>query len=153
MRFLISGYLSKFELDQVYYAAAFFVRCLFPKQIVKHIVYNIVVNNSMENLGTCEVIDYNEREKPRSFKIILNRKKHDSFEEFLQTLAHEIVHSKQYAYSNLSEYHDKWKKQSIDSENMDYDDLPWEVEAKCYESFLFQAFKHINKCKHYTVGQ
>jgi hypothetical protein len=64
---------------------------------------------------------------------------------FAQTLAHEMVHVKQYAKGEMVHYsrdfHSmKWQKQRINTLELDYWDLPWEIEAHGREQGLFYQF-------------
>jgi hypothetical protein len=81
-------------------------------------------------LGDCEWIDDNKR--PREFVIRLyagpNRKR------TLKTLAHEMVHVKQFARSEMYDHVQNidlvtWKGQRVDSNQVSYEDQPWEKEA------------------------
>ena len=60
----------------------------------------------------------------------------------LETVAHEMVHVKQYArremndWSYMEDKYYKWKNQMVPA-NTDYWDLPWEIEANGREIGLF----------------
>ena len=81
------------------------------------------------------------RVSPRNFKIEINYTQ--GLRRMLETVAHEMVHVKQYArnetndwaYYNGKEFY-KWKDKYV-SENTDYWDLPWEIEANGMEVGLF----------------
>jgi len=68
-----------------------------------------------------------------------------SREEILMTLAHEMVHAKQYLKGELKSLNDlniKWKKTVIeDVTKQNYYDLPWEQEADELEPIVY------NNCK------
>ncbi len=58
----------------------------------------------------------------------------------LETIAHEMVHVKQYVRGELVDnpvYHSSWKGESVDCNKVSYWDLPWEVEAHGREVGLF----------------
>jgi hypothetical protein len=59
----------------------------------------------------------------------------------IQTLAHEMVHLKQFAMGELNDEHTKWKSVPIDSNKLEYHDLPWEVEASSLEYILFSMYQ------------
>jgi len=59
------------------------------------------------------------------------------------SLAHEMVHVKQFARKELSilngDYCAKWKGVKF-SDDVEYEDMPWEIEANNFESQLTPAF-------------
>ena len=57
-----------------------------------------------------------------------------SFEDQMQTLAHEMVHAKQFLRKELDG--NLWKKRNYD--NVEYDDQPWEKEANRLEERLYK---------------
>jgi hypothetical protein len=128
-------------------------------------------------MGNCTILDYNLSGKPRHFEIRLKffRKK----EKMISTLAHELVHLKQFAKLELNDSLNKWKGFPVEEEKISYHDLPWEVEAYCIEEvlmrqylqykdwilivslnenndgifiILFHRFDHVLRC-HYVIGQ
>ena len=56
------------------------------------------------------------------------------FEDQMQTLAHEMVHAKQFLRKELDG--NLWKKRNYD--NVEYDDQPWEKEANKMEKRLYK---------------
>ncbi len=66
----------------------------------------------------------------------------------LCSLAHEMVHVKQFARKELTilngNYCAKWKGVKF-SEDSDYEEMPWELEADKYELELSEKFFKINK--------
>lgn len=66
----------------------------------------------------------------------------------LRTLAHEIVHVRQYARKELIDMcngkYQKWKGSLISEDDIGYHDLPWEQEAAKIEKELFEQWKTIN---------
>lgn len=59
----------------------------------------------------------------------------------LETVAHEIVHVKQWATGEMKEtknnFITKFRKHKVNSQKIDYWDLPWEIEALGREEGLF----------------
>ena len=51
-----------------------------------------------------------------------------------------MVHIKQYAHGELDETLMSWKGKRVDSNNLDYYDHPWEIEAHGLEVSLFSKF-------------
>ena len=117
-------------------ACVFFADYLFSRKLEKHIVVEFVLRTGFKDHGECEVIEYNSQNKPRGFKIRLRKKK--SLKSTIRTVAHELVHVKQFAKGELSEYHDKW--QGVDHSQTDYYNLPWEIEARTLEHILFDKY-------------
>lgn len=64
-------------------------------------------------------------------------------DQTIETLAHEMIHVKQYAKRELREKPNgqmMWKKQPFDKKGVDYIDLPWEVEAYANERELYESY-------------
>lgn len=85
--------------------------------------------------------------KPRRFRIVINANLGPR--SLLESLAHEMVHVKQYAKGELKDYvyskHVKWcgVKMLYDEEDDDqYYDSPWEIEAYGRQVGLYSGFKH-----------
>jgi len=126
--------LRKLELRR---AAQFFTERLFNRQLRKHLTFSIRVRTSMKDYGECTVMDFNDQNKPRWFDIELKR---GGRRIMLTTLAHEMVHAKQFAYLELDDNLTMWRGKAIDSDDVAYFDLPWEVEANCLEAILYNEY-------------
>ena len=125
-------------------ATKFYAKELLTKKMCKNIFLEIVIKNNIEDLGNCCITYYNDWYKAREFEIQLRKKK--SLKNILLTLAHEMVHVKQFAKGELNSDHTKWKGENIDVNNINYFDLPWEVEASSYEYMLYTLYQeHRNK--------
>jgi len=92
-------------------------------------------------MGDCEWIDDNRR--PKEFLVRLyagpNRKR------TLKTLAHELIHVKQFAKRELYDHVinpdlSTWKGQRINSSEVDYSLHPWEQEAYAMEISLLNRW-------------
>ncbi len=81
---------------------------------------------------------------PKQFEISLC-KGVKNFRKILQTLAHEMVHVKQFAkgeiYNHKYRRTFKWGKRHFNIDKEDYWDLPWEIEAYGRELGLYIKFK------------
>ena len=117
-------------------AALFYASQLMTPKMLENIFVRIKFDPKLDALGYAGVIDYNESNKPREFEIEINpiTGSHD----ILETLAHEMVHVKQYAYGETNEYGTRWRGQRI--KNLDYYDEPWEIEAYGMSTGLFSKF-------------
>jgi hypothetical protein len=120
-------------------AVNFFSDHLFSPKLSKHIVIELELKNYFKDHGDCEVIEYNSQRKARTFKIRLRNKK--SHKSLIKTLAHEMVHVKQFALGEMSEFHDRWRD-GVDHKDTSYYDLPWEIEARTMEHVLYDKYKN-----------
>ena len=102
-------------------------------------------------LGDCEILDYTERLRfPREFKINIDNVQ--SLRLQLRTLAHEMVHVKQFALNELYDYsikpdHTRWRDDIFDVKAIKYKDQPWEVEAYGMEVGLVREFLKEHKIR------
>lgn len=124
-------------------AAKFYTKELLTKKMYKHVFLEIVIKNNIKDLGNCCITFYNDWYKAREFEIELKTTR--SRKKMLQTLAHEIVHLKQFAKGELNSANDKWRGQSIDCDVVSYHDLPWEVEASSLEYILYAMYEDYKK--------
>jgi len=90
----------------------------------------------------------NDWYRPRDFHIEVNTDQ--KLEELFTTLAHEMVHVKQFARGEMRDvfYPAKrtmWFKESVSRDKTDYWDLPWEIEAHGRERGLFVRFVEAKK--------
>ena len=108
-----------------------------------------------DNAGEASLAEDANRYRPRSFKIVLDhhRMERDDYDrvrtdtewghEILKTLAHELVHVKQYVLGELT-WRDRgmsWKGVHHDPDNLlEYFDLPYEIEAYGRERGLLVSF-------------
>ena len=120
-------------------AVNFFSDQLFSTKLCKNIVIELELKSNFKDHGDCEVLEYNSQRKPRSFKIRLRKKK--SHKSLIKTLAHELVHVKQFALGEMSEFHDRWRD-GVDHKDTEYFDLPWEIEARMMEHVLYDKYKN-----------
>ena len=81
-------------------------------------------------LGYCLELDTN-----REFEIEVDRTQ--SLRKLLETVAHEMVHVKQYARRELHPSTDTWLGKTYNPKKVSYWDLPWEIEAHGREVGLF----------------
>lgn len=83
------------------------------------------IKKNLGTLGNCMFLD--DDIHPREFEIEVSSKQ--CLRQLLTTVAHEMVHVKQYARNEIN--HKSVK------EDTDYFDLPWEIEAHGREMGLF----------------
>lgn len=132
----------KFKKEMVR-ASVFFLESLVSKRLMNHVSLDIEVKNRSHIEdgadGYCEVTGYNTSNKPREFTIQIA--KHKSKRYMLMTLAHEIVHLKQYALGELDENTNAWKGKRYNPRS--YWNTPWEIEAYGRERGLY--FEYCSK--------
>jgi hypothetical protein len=113
---------------------------LFSKEISDSIELDIEFSRTLfKEDGLLGEIDFDDRShKPKEFSITVDCT--GPKRRIMETIAHEMVHLKQYAVGELQDYDTpgktKWKKRMIDPKT-NYWDLPWEVEAHGKELGLF----------------
>jgi hypothetical protein len=117
-------------------AARFFAAQLMDPRMVRNIEIDLEIVNKLDVQGEC--ISEDDCKNPRYFTIRLRKQKLD---EMVKTLAHEMVHVKQYAKNELSKqmrlsrgglgvgskWHGEWWNPKAKED--DYWDSPWEIEA------------------------
>ena len=92
-------------------------------------------------LGYCLELDTN-----REFEIEIDRTQ--PLRLLLETVAHEMVHVKQYARRELHPSTDKWMGKTYNPKKVSYWDLPWEIEAHGRETGLF-----VRWCEQNNLGK
>ena len=103
-------------------------------------------------LGEIDFYDNNHR--PKEFTMTVD--KTVSKRRIMETIAHEMVHVKQYAKGELVDLSrcgsTKWQNEVINKDT-NYWDLPWEVEAHGKELGLFIRWAEDNKLGKYAWTQ
>lgn len=77
----------------------------------------------------------------RQFEILVDSKQ--SYDDFVSTILHEMVHVKQYIKGELKEaaqFASIWKKKKYERDH-EYHDRPWEIEAYALEKVLLEQWK------------
>lgn len=132
---IVKGRISKTHAAAIEY----FASQLFSPQLKSHIVVSLAFKKNMSVLGYTEVEDYNSKGVPREFILEINRKQ--SEKEILKTIAHEMVHCKQYAYGQIDEQGTRWLSRKMDHDSLPYSKRPWEIEAYAIGDKLYEEFK------------
>ena len=86
--------------------------------------------------GWCTVQDCDHR--PRAFEIELHNRM--DVKLYTKTLLHELWHVYQHVKGNLKDKGSKRFWKGIDHSLVDYDDQPWEQEARKMEVILFKDY-------------
>lgn len=114
-----------------------FASMLLTPQLKRHIIIHVVFRKKMRYLGLTTVEDYNVVGKPREF--IIEIKRNQSEVETIKTLAHEMVHVRQFARGELNEEGTLWQGRSI-TRDLDYHEQPWEIEAHDLTEILYEEY-------------
>jgi len=125
-------------------ASHFYERLLFKRKLPSLSIRVELINKlteKEETIGDC--IWEDSRTRPREFTIRLDS--HGCLTKLLETLAHEMVHVKQFALGEMRDSKDNfdivtWFGEEIDSGKSDYYDHPWEIEAYGREKGLFVRY-------------
>ena len=106
----------------------FCIKTLMPR--MKTLDITVKLTSPDGAYGYCLELDDN-----RSFEIEVDRRLR--LRTLLETVAHEMVHVKQYARRELHPVHDTWCGKTYNPKKVSYWDLPWEIEAHGREVGLF----------------
>ena len=134
MKYCISKNLSKRQEK----AFEFFLGEIFSYQMQKNLKIRICFRKNTDVLGLTIVDDYNFSGAPRYFTIEVDRNQTE--DEKIRTIAHELIHVKQYVKKELNEEMNRWKGQKVNPEKIPYLEQPWEIEANDSGDFLFNEF-------------
>ena len=106
----------------------FCIKTLMPR--MKTLDITVKLKNPKGAMGYCLELDDN-----RTFEIEADKKLR--LRKLLETIAHEMVHVKQYARRELHPVHNTWCGKTYNPKKVSYWDLPWEIEAHGREVGLF----------------
>lgn len=125
------------------YIINLFGEVLLGKRLSKNITVKLIFEDS-EDWGMCGPTDYEFDSVHREFEIFINPRL--TFKNQIKTIAHEMVHLKQFARGELKQYANedfKWLGKRI---KIDYDTIneaskkPWEKEAMLSEEYLYNYY-------------
>jgi hypothetical protein len=120
-------------------AASFFAEELIPNTRIRNNCYTVIVfNPEITEYGYAEIKGYNTLKKARDFIIEIHPG--IGVRNIFETLAHEMVHVKQYVEGELDDTMTTWRGKKIKSDNIEYWYQPWEVEALGLEAGLLTKF-------------
>ena len=125
---------------------------LFPRMRTLYLNVHIRNFGDDDSCGYCVPTEPGSR--PREFDIELNRNLR--LRTLLETVGHEMVHVKQYArgelYVGARNAKHRWQGKWM-SENVNYWDHPWEIEAHGREAGLFIQYAEQNNLGRYKWTQ
>jgi len=142
MQIVVTGTNTKISEDELIFAVNVMSKQLMSGQLLKHLFIDIIFGPISKFHGLCDTNENNSG-KFRDFDIYIRNSM--SRKNQLCTLAHELVHVKQYATGELNPYiknkkHLQWKKSMVDLDSVNYWDLPWEIEAHGKEPALYNHY-------------
>jgi len=122
-------------------AISIFADFLFTAQLSRYIYIKVSYRKLTDYWGMTLIEDYNRRGLPRNFTLHI---KNDLCEkETIKTIAHEMVHVKQYAYLELNESMTMWQGKYIDINKIKYSNFPWEIEAFHLSNILMENYNEV----------
>lgn len=144
MKIYIRGANDKLSKNALRYAAQYFAHLLMGKRLSRAITLTIINKHAIKGfLGTAIPVDENA-DMPREFEIEIDATK--GIRTQLLTLAHEMVHVKQYARLEMrdlvSRPATRWQDKYIEEGSLSYWDEPWEIEAFGRERGLYVRFRN-----------
>ena len=142
MKFRIRG-VKNLELKrEIQKALRFFARELGLLEY-EDVTVNIKAKKKIDALGYCSIKYYDDDDTICS--ILMEVQAEQDRDEMISTIAHEMVHVKQYVTGELTEDLCMWKGHEIDSDAVDYEEHPWEIEAEKIGGELDEKWNNIRK--------
>lgn len=120
-------------------AAIFFGQSLMSRRMLDCISVTVRFDDKITDYGGARISGFNDAGRPRQFAIEI----HPGIgaPDILETLAHEMVHVRQFAKGHLNDGMSRWKGAHADLDSLDYYARPWEKEAMALEEGLLFKFK------------
>jgi hypothetical protein len=146
-KIVLHGHPKKITRQELIQSAAFFCDHLLSKRLSKNVKIVIRLKNGYykgtDCFGSCTYTDDDARsDRHREFDIEMDSDFGRPF--MLRTLAHELVHVKQYVRGQLIEMngpYQKWNGVMFSDKKVPYKELPWEKEALRLEKELYELWK------------
>ena len=102
------------------------------------VIVKVKVTNKIDVFGYCCIEEYDDEDEV--CELLMEVQTGQSNDEVIHTLAHEMVHIKQYVHGQLNEDMTMWRGKEVDPDKIDYDDHPWEIEAEKIGDELYEAW-------------
>lgn len=135
-------------------AAGWMLERVLGKRLASNIVLKVKLVPKLKQIDDVkgDVGWEDDNTRPREFLIRIDSSQSKSMQ--MRTLAHEIIHVKQFARGELFDYlqSDKirWKRKKYNMKSKmllrDYMKLPWEVEAYKYEKIIYEEWLKRGEC-------
>jgi hypothetical protein len=146
----VIGENSQHKVNNLCSATEFYLNLLLNEDIINDLTIDIEIDPELNLSGECYPME--EDPNPRHFVIRLNPE--TSSESIYATLAHELVHVKQFATGEMYDYISfdgqklqvvkSWKGKTWEPEEnqCSYYDSPWEIEAFGREVGMYHKWKN-----------
>jgi hypothetical protein len=152
MKTSIRGKNTRLSKRQVRDVMGVFASFLLSKRLAKNIYVEVFFSDLSKNdWGYCCPTDF-DYPNHREFEIIINSNL--SKINQLKTLAHEMMHLRQYAVGDLKQYKDekyRWLGKKVQMTEADYDKMPWEVQAYLAEEPMVSLYKKYCRRKNIRI--
>lgn len=120
-------------------AASFYAKELISNtRIRNNCTTEVRFSTKIDEYGFASIEDYNTQKQPRRFLIEIHP--HIGSRRILETLAHEMVHVKQYIENETNDELTRWRGKRVDPDKIDYWVQPWEIDAYGRETGLLTKF-------------
>ena len=153
MQIGVEGF-GKKQSQEIYEAVEFFAFHLMHPRMVNNLTIDVERCRRLDVMGEC--VNEDDTKNPRWFTITVRGDKED--DNVIKTIAHEMVHVKQYAKNELSKEFrvakgkgfklaTKWQGKIWEPKHKEdaYFDAPWEIEAYGREVGLYHKWvEHCN---------
>lgn len=105
-----------------------------------HIVIKVKMTKELDCYGICciEYFDDDDNVIELSMEIQTGQTQDD----IIHTLAHEMVHARQYIRGELDDEMSVWRGKPVNSDDIDYEEQPWEIEAEGIGDKLYDEWKN-----------
>ena len=139
---------KRLDVNLLESAIRFYACKLMTPCVLKKLTLELMFVRGLRSQDGDAMMYWDDQEvRPREFTIEMD--KDIGVRPALVALAHEIIHVKQYATGVLQDGDDAtcfWKGIPYDLNEVEYKDLPWEIEAFSQELDLYNQFKsHMEK--------
>ena len=135
---------QEYQRKHVESMVEFCIKTLMPR--MRTLDITVRLKNTKDAMGYCLEGDTN-----REFEIEIDKKQ--TLRKMLETVAHEMVHVKQFARRELHPHNDDWYGNTYNPKKVSYWDLPWEIEAHGRECGLFIRWAEENNLAKYSWTQ
>lgn len=144
MKVYIQGKAENLSNKEIREAVFFYLKRLLGDAMAKKITVDIVIEKDLlktyEMYASISPLEADPR--PKHYELEIDGKL--SKKLFLLSLAHEMIHLKQFAKDQMRDIESKkmtrWLGDYYDEDNMDYWSRPWEKEAHELESQLYESY-------------
>lgn len=142
MQVYVKGPRSKLFKALASRAVEYYCGMLMPKSLASKLIVDLSFKKQLDG-GAHGYCSFNGKDG-KYYEFDIEVVKGQTVRETLMTLAHEVVHLKQFYTGELKDGYRAastiWKGKRVDENKVDYWDLPWEVEAYGREKGLYHRF-------------